>query len=80
MCQFSFPARPLLECGEAVSGETHLSSGNWTIAGCGWHVTVHEMHDVCVIDPSSLVSEHKLMAWNGIALVQVTCSTLHFVS
>ncbi len=45
---------------------------------CGRHVTVHEMHDVCVIDPSSLVSEHKLMAWNGIALVQLTCSTLHF--
>ena len=47
---------------------------------CGRHVSVHDMHDVCVIDLSSLVSEHKLMAWNGIALVQVTCSTLHFVS
>jgi len=35
---------------------------------------------IFLIDPSSLVSEHKLMAWNGIALVQVTCSTLHFVS
>ncbi len=41
------------------------------------HVTVHEMHDVCVIDPMFRVSEHKLMAWNGVALVQVTCSTLH---
>ncbi len=42
----------------------------------GHHATIFKLQ-FCVIDPSSLVSEHKLMAWNGIALVQVTCSTLH---